>query len=144
MYIKKKKMIDVLNSIIAASSKLSEASSNASGIALGVGIPSLGVLGTAVGQAYTCGKDVEAVARNPEAESKIRTILIVGEALAKTSAIYSLIIANLLVFFLIYLVMKKKTKLTKLFLASLLLTIIFLVFCCLFLHAHLLQLIKIK
>lgn len=65
---------------------------------LGAGIAALGTLGTAVGQGYAAGKAVEAVARNPEAESKIRTTLIVGDAIAETSAIYSLIIAILLIF----------------------------------------------
>ncbi|XQP55410.1 MAG: ATP synthase F0 subunit C [Mycoplasmoidaceae bacterium] len=65
---------------------------------LGAGIAALGTLGTAIGQGYACGKAVEAVARNPEAESKIRTTLIVGDAIAETSAIYSLIIAILLIF----------------------------------------------
>jgi len=74
--------------------------SNAEGtaIAVGCGICALGTLGTAIGQGYACAKAVEGVARNPEAESKIRTILIVGDALAETSAIYSLIIAILLIF----------------------------------------------
>ena len=67
---------------------------------LGAGIAALGTLGTAIGQGYACGKAVEAVARNPEAESKIRTTLIVGDAIAETSAIYSLIIAILLIFVL--------------------------------------------
>ena len=65
---------------------------------LGAGIAALGTLGTAIGQGYAAGKAVEAVARNPEAESKIRTTLIVGDAIAETSAIYSLIIAILLIF----------------------------------------------
>jgi len=76
------------------------AASNAEGatIAIGCGIAALGTLGTAIGQGYACAKAVEGVARNPEAESKIRTMLIVGDAIAETSAIYSLIIAILLIF----------------------------------------------
>lgn len=68
------------------------------GAFIGAGVAAVGVIGTAVGQGYACGKAVEAVARNPEAESKIRTTLIIGDAIAETSAIYALIIAILLVF----------------------------------------------
>lgn len=101
-------ILDLLNTIMIAAADSSEvipaASSstngNAAAIALGAGIAALGTLATAIGQGYACAKAVEAVARNPEAESKIRTTLIVGDALAETSAIYSLIIAILLIFVL--------------------------------------------
>ena len=89
-------MVDVIQSAAAAVT----ASSDAAGIALGAGIAALGTLGTAFSQGYACAKAVEAVARNPEAENKIRTMLIVGDAIAETSAIYSLIIAILLIFVL--------------------------------------------
>ena len=88
--------MDILNSVAGALG----ASSDAAGIALGAGIAALGTLGTAFSQGYACSKAVEAVARNPEAENKIRTMLIVGDAIAETSAIYSLIIAILLIFVL--------------------------------------------
>jgi len=42
-------------------------------------------------------KAVEAVARQPEAIGKIRTILLLGLAFAETTAIYGLFIAILLV-----------------------------------------------
>ena len=63
-----------------------------------VGLAMLGALGTGIGQGYAAGKASEAVARNPEAESKIRTMMIVGCAIAETAAIYSLIVAILLIF----------------------------------------------
>ena len=94
---------ELLNTIMTAAADTSEAATNvtkATGIALGAGIAALGTMATAIGQGYACAKAVEAVARNPEAESKIRTTLIVGDALAETSAIYSLIIAILLIFVL--------------------------------------------
>ena len=53
---------------------------------------------TGIGQGYAAGRAAEAVARNPEAESKIRTMMIVGCAIAETASIYSLIIAILLIF----------------------------------------------
>ncbi|QCZ36672.1 ATP synthase F0 subunit C [Mycoplasma nasistruthionis] len=66
--------------------------------ALGAGLAAVGVLGTGIGQGYAAGKAAEAVGRNPEAESKIRLMLIVGAGIAETAAIYSLLIALLLVF----------------------------------------------
>ncbi|MBQ2349264.1 MAG: ATP synthase F0 subunit C [Mycoplasma sp.] len=65
---------------------------------IGAGLAMLGALGTGIGQGYAAGKASEAVARNPEAESKIRTMMIVGCAIAETAAIYSLIVAILLIF----------------------------------------------
>ncbi len=89
--------MDILQNLLAI------AASNAGdtalfGAAIGAGLAAIGTIGTAIGQGFACGKAVEAVARNPEAENKIRTTLIVGDAIAETSAIYSLIIAILLIF----------------------------------------------
>jgi F-type H+-transporting ATPase subunit c len=53
---------------------------------------------TGIGQGYAAGKAVEAVGRNPEAESKIRSMLILGAAIAETAAIYGLLISFLLLF----------------------------------------------
>ncbi len=80
--------------------KISEVASQTDkfGALIGAGIALIGAVGTGAGQGYAVGKACEAVARNPEAESKIRTMLIVGCAIAETSAIYSLIVAILLIF----------------------------------------------
>lgn len=51
-----------------------------------------------VGQGYAAGKAVEAVGKNPEAETEIRTMLILGAGIAETAAIYGLLIAFLLLF----------------------------------------------
>ena len=51
-----------------------------------------------VGQGYAAAKAVEAVGKNPEAESKIRSMLILGAGIAETAAIYGLLIAFLLIF----------------------------------------------
>ncbi|MFV0379663.1 MAG: ATP synthase F0 subunit C [Anaerorhabdus sp.] len=67
-------------------------------IAIGVGITMLVGMMTGLGQGYAAGKAVEAVGRNPEAESKIRSTLIIGAALAESCAIYGLLIAFLLMF----------------------------------------------
>ena len=55
-------------------------------------------MGAGIGQGYATGKAAEAVGRNPEADSKIRLMLIVGCAIAETGAIYALIISFLLIF----------------------------------------------
>nr|WP_238523100.1 ATP synthase F0 subunit C [Mycoplasma crocodyli] len=58
----------------------------------------VGVLGTGVGQGFAAGKAAEAVGRNPEAESKIRSMMIIGMAISESSAIYALVISILLLF----------------------------------------------
>ena len=67
-------------------------------VAIGVGLAVMTGMMTGLGQGYAAGKAVEAVGRNPEAESKIRALLILGDALAETCAIYGLLIAFLLMF----------------------------------------------
>ena len=56
-----------------------------------------GVL-TGLGESYAASKGVEAVGRNPEAEGKIRTTMILGIALSETVAIYGLLVAFILLF----------------------------------------------
>lgn len=53
---------------------------------------------SALGQGYVGGKAVEAVGKNPEAETEIRTMLMLGAGIAETAAIYGLLIAFLLLF----------------------------------------------
>ena len=67
-------------------------------VALGVGISMIGCLGVGLGQGITAGKAVEAVGRNPEAMSKIRTLLLLGCDISESSALYSLVLGILLLF----------------------------------------------
>lgn len=53
---------------------------------------------SAVGQGFAAAKAVEAVGKNPEAETEIRTMLMLGSGIAETAAIYGLLIAFLLIF----------------------------------------------
>lgn len=69
-------------------------------MAIGAGLAMVAGLGVGIGQGIAAGKAAEAVGRNPEAEGKIRMMMIVGIALTETSVIYSLIIAILLIFVL--------------------------------------------
>ncbi len=67
-------------------------------IAIGAGIAVLTGMMTGIGQGFAAGKAVEAVGKNPEAESKIRSMLILGAGIAETCAIYGLLVAFLLMF----------------------------------------------
>ena len=51
-----------------------------------------------LGQGYAAAKAVEAVGKNPEAETEIRVMLMLGAGIAETAAIYGLLIAFLLIF----------------------------------------------
>lgn len=67
-------------------------------IALGSGVALLsgGLVG--IGEGYVAGKAVEAMARQPEMESSIRTTMILGQAVSESGAIYSLAVVLLLIF----------------------------------------------
>ncbi|MGL5357920.1 MAG: ATP synthase F0 subunit C [Metamycoplasmataceae bacterium] len=67
-------------------------------VAVGAGLSIIGALGTGIGQGYATGKAAEAVGRNPEAEAKIRKMLIMGLAITESAAIYALVISILLFF----------------------------------------------
>ena len=67
-------------------------------IAIGAGIAVLTGIGAGVGIGIATGKAVDAIARQPEAESKISKNLILGCALAEATAIYGFIIGILIVF----------------------------------------------
>lgn len=67
-------------------------------IAIGAGLAVMTGMMTGLGQGYAAGKAVEAVGRNPEAENKIRSMLILGAAIAETCAIYGMLISFLLLF----------------------------------------------
>ena len=69
-------------------------------IAIGAGLAILAGLGTGIGEGIAASKAVEAVGKNPEAESKIRTKLILGCGLTETVAIYGMLIAFLIMFVL--------------------------------------------
>lgn len=69
-------------------------------IAIGAGIAILAGLGTGIGEGIAASKAVEAVGKNPDAESKIRTMMILGIGLTETVAIYGMLISFLIMFFL--------------------------------------------
>lgn len=67
-------------------------------IGLGAGSATAGCLGAGIGQGFSAGKACEAIGRNPEAMDKVRTIMIIGAAIAESGAIYSLLVAIILLF----------------------------------------------
>lgn len=64
--------------------------------AIGAGLAMLAALGAGLGMGFATGRAVEAVARQPEAAGKINSILLLGCALAESTAIYALIVALIL------------------------------------------------
>ena len=67
-------------------------------IAIGAGLAVMTGMMTGIGEGFVAGKAVEAIGRNPEAEGKIRSTMILGIALSETCAIYGLLVAVLLIF----------------------------------------------
>lgn len=85
-----------------AMTKLADtASSDISGKAMGAGIGiGLAALGGTIGMGMAVAKSVDAIARQPEAEGKVRTTLMLGLVFIETVVIYALVVAILLVFVL--------------------------------------------
>ena len=69
-------------------------------IAIGAGIAVLTGIGAGIGIGIATGKAMDAIARQPEAESKISKSLLLGCALAEATAIYGFVIGLLIIFFL--------------------------------------------
>ena len=66
-------------------------------VAIGAAVAVLTGLGAGLGISMATGKAVDAIARQPEAESKISKNLILGCALAEATAIYGFVIALMII-----------------------------------------------
>lgn len=66
--------------------------------AVGTGLAMIGGLGPGIGEGYAAGKAVESVARQPEARGTIISTMILGQAVAESTAIYSLVVALILLY----------------------------------------------
>lgn len=55
------------------------------------GIATLSMFGSALGEGYLIGKALEAMGRNPEVSGQLFTRMIIGVALAESTAIYALV-----------------------------------------------------
>ena len=69
-------------------------------VAIGAAVAVLTGLGAGLGISLATGKAVDAIARQPEAESKISKNLILGCALAEATGIYGFIIGLLIILML--------------------------------------------
>ena len=69
-------------------------------VAIGAGIAVLTGIGAGIGIGMATSKAVEAITRQPEAESKISKSLLLGCALAEATAIYGFVIGLLIVIML--------------------------------------------
>nr|YP_009478296.1 atp synthase cf0 c chain [Prototheca cutis]BBD20203.1 atp synthase cf0 c chain [Prototheca cutis] len=76
-----------MDSIIAAASVI------AAGIAIGIA-----AVGPGIGQGTAAGYALEGIARQPEAESKIRGILLLSFAFMESLTIYGLVVALAILF----------------------------------------------
>lgn len=56
------------------------------------GMISLTMLATAIGEGYAVGKALEAIGRNPEQQGSIFSKMIIGVAMAESTAIYALVL----------------------------------------------------
>ena len=65
---------------------------------LGAGIAMVAGLGPGIGQGIAASKGAEAVGKNPEAQGPIRSMMVLGIALAETTGIYAFLIALILIF----------------------------------------------
>lgn len=68
------------------------------GAGIGAGLAVFTGFGTGIGQGWAASKAVEAVGRQPEAVSQIRSTMIMGQAVAETTGIYGFVVAILLIF----------------------------------------------
>lgn len=66
--------------------------------ALGAGTAMIAGLGPGIGEGICGGQAVSAIGRQPEASGAITRTMIVGDAIAETTGIYSLVIALLLMY----------------------------------------------
>ena len=69
-------------------------------IAIGAAVAVLTGIGAGIGIGNATGRAMDAIARQPEAESKISKSLLLGCALAEATAIYGFVIGLLIIFFL--------------------------------------------
>ena len=65
---------------------------------LGAGIGMIAGMGPGIGQGYAAGQGCAAVGRNPGAKGSVMTTMLLGQAVAETTGLYSLVVAIILIF----------------------------------------------
>lgn len=68
--------------------------------AIGAGLAILAAAGAGIGIGMAAAKAVEAISRQPDADSKIRTAFMLGLVFSETIAIYAVFVVILIVFIL--------------------------------------------
>ena len=68
------------------------------GCAIGAGIGLIAGLGPGIGQGIAAGYGASAVGRQPDAQGEIMKTMLLGQAVAETTGIYSLVVALILMF----------------------------------------------
>ena len=66
--------------------------------AIGAGIGLIAGLGPGIGQGIAAGKGALAVGKNPDAQGDVMRTMLLGQAVAETTGIYSLVVALILLF----------------------------------------------
>ena len=66
--------------------------------AIGAGLAMIAGIGPGVGQGIAAGHGASSVGRNPGARSDITSTMLLGQAVAETTGLYSLVIALILLF----------------------------------------------
>ncbi len=69
-------------------------------LAIGAGLAVLSGIGAGLSIGIATGKACDAIARQPEANGKISTVLLLGCALAEATAIYGFVVALLIILLL--------------------------------------------
>lgn len=83
----------------AAENAAADAAVSAKAIAAAIAI-GLASMGGAIGMGMAISKSAEGISRQPEAEGKIRTTLMLGLVFVETAIIYALVISILVIFVL--------------------------------------------
>ncbi len=66
--------------------------------AIGAGVAVIGGIGPGIGMGYAAGKATSGVRRQPEARGAIITTMLLGQVVASSTGIYSLVVAIYLLF----------------------------------------------
>ncbi len=66
--------------------------------AIGAGLAMIAGLGPGIGQGLAAASGAEAVGRNPGAKTDITSTMLLGQAVAETTGLYSLVVALILLF----------------------------------------------
>ena len=82
-----------MNSAIDAATLIRVAALLGAGLCMG-----LGAIGPGIGEGVVGGKACEAIARQPQLQGVLTRTMLLADAIAETTGIYSLVIALLLIF----------------------------------------------